>query len=209
MTEEAISIRGLTDGGDIPVTKFKGTLAEIVPDTNQYGTYASLNFQIIDVLASDSPYELPIAPIRIKVSNRKKSKWGIFSQSLARFLPDDEDVKDCIGKEMVLEKTDGHMLYSRDANEGAGGDIPMKAWEVVEFEGGVAEGEGSGGTAKDKAMELLDGATISEFNKAALADSKIRKDADLVKAITNRSFITGMLEAGIFSKDVNDVYHKL
>ncbi len=206
MTEQdGLTIRGLTEGGDIPVTKFKGKLAEIVSDTNQYGTYAVLNFQVIDILASDQPYELPIAPVRIKFSNRVKSKWGIFSMSLAKLISDNQDLKDCIGKEMTLEKTGGHMLYNRDANEGAGGDVPLPAWEVVEIEGVTA----GGGTAVSPAVTatgLLDGATLSEFNKAALANSIIRKDAELVKAITNKSFVNGMVTAGKFTKDENDVF---
>jgi hypothetical protein len=211
MTEDNITIRGLTEGGDIPVKKFRGTLKEIVKDTNQYGTYVNLNFQVVEIIASDSPFELPIIPVRVKYSNRVKSKWGILAASMAKIIPETEDLNDQIDKEMLLEKTEGHMLYSRDSNEGKGGDIPMPAWEVTEIEGiGVADaGAGSAGTATDRAKELLDGSTLADFNKQALSDPKIRKDAALVKAITNKSFITGMVEAGIFELDENKVYHKV
>ena len=81
----------------------------------------------------------------------------------------------------------------------------MPAWEVMELEG-ASSGGGATVSPSDTAITLLDGSTLSEFNKAALANPIIRKDAELVKAITNKSFVNGMVTAGKFTKDENDVF---
>ncbi len=126
------------------------------------------------------------------------------------------DIKDCIGKRLGLVLTDGKDgrpesmdLFDGRANE----DKPTPAWTVYEIEGvGVAGGQGV--SAMDLAMGLLDGKTLADFNKAALDNPIVRNDTALLQAISvpptaSNSFANTMVTAKKFTKDDQDVYHKV
>jgi len=163
-----------------------------------------LHFTDIEVTRSAEPYNFPTATLSIKLSNKKRSGWGIFGDSLAELLPEDQDVKDCVGKMMHLDMEEGH-VYGQDRNTGE--DLVGNPWKVVELEGVVAGKAGVAiPTAKDRAKELLVGKTRAEFNKAAYADPIIRKDTSLQRAITDKSFITSLVQLGEVEEDENGVF---
>jgi hypothetical protein len=94
-----------------------------------------------------------------------------------------------------------------------GQDVPTPTWEVYMVEGiGVAGGEGV--TPMQKAMELLDGKTSSEFSQAALASDIIRNDPDLLQSIglpasAAKNFTNTMITSKQFTKDKGGVFHKV
>jgi len=127
MAENLVSIRGLVEGGGTPLRRFKGKFAEYLtePASGYEGTRVILNFgPDVEVLQSNEPYNLPTASINLGLSNKKRSKWGYFSDSLAQFLAPTEDIKDALDKEMGLVYTDGQdgrpspsdtRIWNRDA----------------------------------------------------------------------------------------------
>ncbi len=217
--KELISTRGLVEGGgSTPLREFWGVLDGYNPEESFGNTRVNLNLKDVEVIESVEPYNFPTATIGIKLSNRKSSGWGIFSDSLNAFLTDEEDIKDVIGQRMRLKMEVGHKFgVNRQTNEDMLGDV----WHVEEIEGRekkVVEAAGAeasttsapkASAAEAKAKELLDGKTLAEFNKAAYTDTAIRKDTAFQRTITDKSFVKALEIAGKFTKDKNGVYHKV
>jgi len=214
---------------------------EGTPDERK-STRASLNFKDIEVIEAIEPYNFPIYIIQLTESNRKKSRYGVFGVSLADVLDlqynEDQkdpsspnyvhpskrmDLKDCIGKRIGVVLADGedgrpsmHDLYdgrAKDEEHPKGQDVPTAAWEVYMVEGVGVKG-GGGASPLDKAMELLDGKTIAEFNQAALANDLIRSDVSLLQSIgmpasAPNSFANTMIATGRFTKDDQEAFHKV
>lgn len=202
MNEDPISVRNLTDSTfGTPLREFKGTLESYHPEEQKYGTFVILNFKDIEVVRATEPYNFPTAIISIKLSNKKRSGWGILSDSLASHLASDEDIKDAIGREWHMVMKEGH-VYGQDRNSGE--DMIGNPWQCVALDG--ASGAVALQSAAEVARQLIIGKTRAEFNKAAYADPVIRKDSELQRAITNKSFITGLVTAGEIVEDENGVF---
>lgn len=201
--QDLISVRGLTDSEyGTPLRKFYGVLDNYVPEDRTFGTFVVLNFRDVEVIVSAEPYNFPIATIAIKFSKKKNSGWGVFGDSLANLLKEDEDVKDCIGRRIGMQMEEAH-VYGKDKSTGE--DMTGGAWTVFELEGGAAAGV-SVVASKDRALELLIGKTRAEFNKAAYADPIIRKDTALQRSITDKSFINSLVQLGTVVEDENGVF---
>jgi len=219
--QDLISGRNLQDGFGTPLRRFVGVFDGYTKEPAQgyEGTRVNLNFKDVEVLESIEPYNFPTATINIGLSNKKKSKWGYFAQSMCEFLPDNQDIPDAKGKKVGMVFTDGKderplgkPIWNRDADrtEFPDGEVPNAVWIVYEIEGATVAAAGTVAmTSTDRAKELLDGKSLGDFNKAAFADQMIRKDAELQRSITDKSFQKVMLESGEFTKDENDIYHKV
>lgn len=137
------------------------------------------------------------------------------------------DWKDCIGKRMGLVLADSssenptgrplmHSLFdgrAKDEGHPKGQDMPTPAWEVYMIEGIGTRGEGNT-SPLEKAMELLDGKTVAEFNQAALASDAVRSDVSLLQSIgmpvsAKNSFTNTMVASGQFTKDTKGVFHRV
>ena len=208
MTEDItnqISIRNLEVGGGprTPLRKFKGRLEKYNTYTDTWErTQVKLHFTQLEVEKSDEPYDLPIAEIDIPFSKREKSRWGIFSNSLAKFLQPDQDIVDSVGTELEMSWTDGHMLYDGRENK----DTLQASWEVTGLKGTVAETKVD---AMTRALELLNKKTLSQFNSDALSDPVIRSDETMQKSIMDGSFVTAVVEGNQVTVDADGVYHKV
>jgi len=200
---EQPSVRGLIDSEfQTPLRKFTGILDSFYREERQYSTVVVLNFKGLEVIRSTEPYILPIAQISIKESKKKKSSWGIFGESLAAFLAEEEDLKDCVGRRMGMEMEEGHIFgKDRDTKEDLIGN-PWRVYYVAGAKAGIAGVQ----PAVARARELLIGKTRAEFNKAAYADPLIKNDVALQRAITDRSFITSLLQIGQVIEDANGVF---
>lgn len=205
-------------------------------------TSISFNFKEIEVIEAVEPYHFPIFTVMLTRSNRKKSKYGVFGVSLATLLdkqytpeqldpsapdylkPQDRmDLADCFGKRLGLVVADGedgrpaqHSLFDGRAKDEAhpkGQDVPTSVWEVYMVEGIGSTGD-DGTTPVSEAMRLLDGKTLSEFNKAALNSDIIRSDTALMQSIgmpvsAPASFANTMTSTKQFTKDKTGIYHKV
>ncbi len=124
-------------------------------------------------------------------------------------------IRDCMGKRLGFVMTDGldgrpasMDLYDGRADE----DRPTPAWTVYEIEGVGVAGGGSGVSAMDLAMGLLDGKTLADFNKAALDNPIIRADTALLQSIgmpptAANSFANVLKQSGKFYQDDAGVFH--
>ncbi|KKL95770.1 hypothetical protein LCGC14_1851250 [marine sediment metagenome] len=210
-TEEGnISIRRLTDGEfGTPIRDVEGILENYFPEAGKYGTYVQFQLAKIDVKETTEPYNFPTCQLSIKLSNRNKSKWGILSASINKLISDDEDISSLTGKRIRMKITKGHLLPAKNAETGEFADLAQEAWEVIEVEGKTADMTAGTSNASEKAAEILNGKSKSEFNKAAYANSVVRADRDFQRSITDGSFLTAKLATGEFTKDENDIYHKV
>jgi hypothetical protein len=209
-----VSIRGLQEGFEAtPLRKFRGKLDSYAPEpaSGYEGWRVNLNFSNVEVLQSTEPYPYPVAVINIGLSNRKRSKWGYFAQSLAALIPETEDIKDQVGKTLGMVFCDGQEgrpepkpIYNREA----GGEVPTPVWVVFEVEGRTAE-TASGKSVQDIAMEILNGKTLAQFNQEILQRPEVRANPDFQRSILDKSFVTALVQTGQFTVDENGVYHRV
>lgn len=222
MSDNPVSFRNLQEGFSTPLRKFTAVLDSYVPEPAQgyEGTRVNLNFRDVEALQSIEPFNMPTFVINLGLSNKKESKWGYLGTSLTNLLPD-ADIDDIVNKKVGLVFCDGQSekpenkprpepkpIWNKDADraEFPDGRIPVPVWTFYSVEGTVA-GAGST-TAADQAKKLLDGKGLSDFNKDAFADPIIRKDAELQRSITDKSFVKAMLASKEFTKDESDIYHR-
>lgn len=241
--EASVTTRNLIDSDIGPLRRVTGILDSIPTEKQTYGTgeaareatRISINLKDLDVKEAVEPYHFPIYTAIMTLSNRKKSRWGVFGESLNAILDTQYtkdqldptspqylkpsarmDIKDCIGKRIGIVMADGAegrppapMLFDGRISE----DRPSPTWMVYLVEGvGVAGGEGQ--SAMDLAMSMLDGKTLAEFNAAALANPVIRNDTALLQAISQpptapSSFANTMMTTGKFTKDEQDIFHQV
>ena len=216
-----VTVRNLKDleFGGTPLRKFYGILESIYPEERTFGPGSSpqihnvLNFKEVEVIETVEPYNFPIAVISIKASDKKSSGWGLFGESLLKFLSEDEDIKDCVGRKFGLEMEVGH-VYGKDRQTGE--DMTGNPWLVFELEGASAEAPAAKDgkvkvkvTAGERAEELLDNKTRAEFNKSFYADPLCRKDTALQRSVTDKSFINSLVQLGKFTEDEDGVFHKV
>ena len=221
MSDDLVSVRGLVDSDfDIPVRECDAIFGgyDTAAATGYDGTRVDLHFSELDnvVCAPGQVYNLPTLNINVGLSNKHKSKWGYFGDSLAALLPPDEDIKDAVGKSMHIVLADGQEgrpapkpIWNRDADPAEFPDkmVPTPVWLVTSV-GGVSAGEAadSGQSAADYAEENIFGKTRAEFNKWAYSDPKIRKDTALQRSITDKSFINSLIQLKRIEEDENGVF---
>ncbi len=219
MVEDLVSIRGLVEGGGTPLRHFKAKFAgyETEPATGYEGTRVNLNFADLEVIASTEPYNLPTTVINLGLSNRKKSKWGYFGDSLAAFLAPEEDIKSCTHRILELVYSDGldgrpspdtTKIWQRDSDreQYPDGMVPNPTWTVIGLDGAQKAESGSIESANDKLLRELIGKTRADFNKAAFTLEYVRANPALQRAVTDKSFITGMVASGAAHEDANGVF---
>ena len=224
MPEDLVSVRGLVDSNfENPLRKFTGTFDgyDTAPAIGYAGTRVDLNFKDIDniVVAKGFVYNFPTAVINVGLSNKHKSRYGYFADSLAALIPEEEDIKDCKGKVMTLVFCDGQderpapkLIWNKDADPAEYPDkmVPTPVWIVAEVEGVSAGGEvASVSSAAEWAEQNLIGKTRAQFNKWAFADSKVRKDSALQRSISDKSFINSLLQLKRVAEDENGVFQEV
>jgi len=203
----------------------------------------TFNHKDIEVLEAIEPYHFPTFTFQLTESNRKKSRYGVMAESFnviadsqytpeqldpsnPAFLKDSDRMswKDVLGKVRIgwvlADGEDGRpeppMLFDGRATDAAnpkGQDVPTPAWKIYSIEGvGVAGGQGVNPT--ELAMALLEGKTLAQFNKDALASDIIKTDGALLQSIAQpptaaNNFANTMVVSGKFTKDDQGVFHKV
>jgi len=217
-----VTIRGLQESGQrsgYPLVKFSGILDRCYDKEDKWSvTQNHLEFTDVEVEEAVEPYPFLVAEILIKDSNLRNSAWGVFSESLAEYLTDDEDIKDAVGKVITMGYTPGHNYGFKDKNwqvtvdddgnpinENERPNVIKDAWEVLGVDGVSA----ATGTVEDVLAGLLDGKTRVEFNRAAMTDPTVKaQGAGYIKAqITSKTFITDALKSGQFEEDADGIFH--
>ncbi len=223
MTPEGMTTtRGLIDAELGPLRRFTGILDSMPTEKQTYGegenaresTRVNINLKDLDVKEAVEPYHFPTYTIRVSLSNRKKSRWGVLSegtpkdrthgfnnvadqqysaeqldQSNANYIQPKDRMdmeKHCIGKRLGFVLTDGTegRPESMDLFDGRQ-MIDVPTPAWTVYEiEGVGVAGGGGSGAMDLAISLLDGKTLAEFNTAALANPVIRNDRELLQAIS-------------------------
>ena len=216
-----VTIRGLQESGQrqgYPLVRFSGTLDSYYDEEDKWATtQVHLQFADLDVEEAVEPYPFPITEFTIKYSNYKNSGWGIFAESLAKCIGEDEDLPDLVGRKVTMGYTPGHDLGFKDnnwqvdvddegnaINEDERPNVIIDAWEVLGVDGVSA----ASGTVEDVLAGLLDGKTRVEFNRAAMTDPTVKaQGAGFIKAqITSKAFINEALSSGAFVEE-DGVFH--
>uniref|UniRef100_A0A6M3L8J3 Uncharacterized protein n=1 Tax=viral metagenome TaxID=1070528 RepID=A0A6M3L8J3_9ZZZZ len=198
---DALSIWNLQEGfKTTPLVKFRGRLVGIVLVE---GKPVMFQFTELEVIKSTEPYDLPTTELEVGwSSNRIDSKWGVFGMSLRPFLAEGQDLKDMIEHVIGMEFTAGHMLPRKNKETDKWESLPASAWEVFEVDGATLDGAAGGGkTPADIAEDLLNGKTLVEFNGAAVQIDAIRNDPEMLRAVSDKSFVASMVSSGKFTVD--------
>lgn len=192
----------MEEGRSSPVTKFRGRLddARVSYDERRSRAVVTFYWSDIEVIVSDPPYPYPTFSFTINSSNRASSSFGVLVESVSKiFGHKDWAWSEQMGKTFVMELTPDH----RFGNNREGNPIIASCWEAQ-----AIEGEGAVGIKpSDKAIELLSGKTLAEFQQLALADPVVREDAALVGLILSGGFVTSLLATGKVVVDDDQRYH--
>lgn len=187
------------------------------------------NFSELEVIQSTEPYQFPIAQISLMHSNRDKSVMGYFGASVDRVVNAEFYDKDgkpvdppagqlvkgqgyLIGKVLHMKLTPGHPIWDKES----GLEKPRECWELTEIVGEASPTKAQAGTAPasggvitpvQRALQILDGKTLQQFNNEVFKDSVCKADADLVGSIINNQFIPPLESTGMVTKDADGVFH--
>ena len=236
----AIKLRGLEESGgpQTPLRDFVGKLESWEPVTvqGQSGGYVVVRFNYteLQVLISAIPYTFPHGTIEVSSSTRAQSRWGIFAKSASEKIPPTEELDYLVGRYQRMGFTPGHMLPRRGA-DGQWSDVATDAWEVVGLNdsasglaelvsgvggsgeaGAVVQMAGGAGSARDKAIELLIGSNVTQFNMSALQNDSIKLDSAIVDSIMAKGisapdasvFIDEVVAEGLVVRGADGVYSK-
>jgi len=216
------SVRNLIESDlGTPLRKFTGILDSMPTEAKSYGdaskgekvretTYIKLNMKDLEIIDTVEPYNFPIVSIQIGISNKKKSKFGVFGVSVSdildkqyskeqldpaspAYVPPEKraNLDSCIGKRLGMQMNDGQkdrpkppMLFDPRATDDAnpkGKDVATPCWSCYFIEGiGFI---GNTISASDKAYAMLDGKTSQQFKQEATLDAVIKTDTALLAMI--------------------------
>ena len=217
------SMEKSSDGGS-PLIKFRGILKEYeliettYQDSGRKSERVKFDFTDVQVIESREPYSFPIATIQIGYNNQSDSRWDVWKESAAKFLPT-RDIDLLQGKEQEwyygpakvrgpLKNEDGEDVIDERTGKAKWGLMDADAWQVTWVEGAeVADGA----SITDRVLELLDGKTESAFNAALMTDQEARRFPqymDTVSAMTDRKLIPGLVTAGLVKQNTDGTYSK-
>ncbi len=215
-------------GGESPLIRFKGVLAEYVPeekvrqsDNNKY-MVISFNFKEVEVIDSEEPYPFPIVVLKISYKPPKDSrggtKWDAFSGSLRKLSPTNPDLDLLVGKKQEWARlpflirsplTDEDGSPQLDGNgKQLWGDLDVLCWKVVSVEGLGSAAEKDADFNKFL-VNLADGKTEPKFHEEALQNSEVTKRSNIVDAIVKRTLLPNLTEMGLIERDAEGILHAL
>jgi len=224
MSEESTRVpssRGLIDFDVGPLRRFTSILDGMPKDPQVYGEGANarttqritFNHKDIEVIEAIEPYHFPTFTFQITESNRKKSRYGVLSESFneiadSQYTPEQREPgnpvfikdsdrmswKDILGKTKIgwvlADGEDGRpeppMLFdgrATDETHPKGQDVPTPAWTIYSIEG-VGVAGGQGVNPVELAEALLDGKTLAQFNKEAISNDIIKANTALLTSIS-------------------------
>ena len=214
--------RGLRRGGTTtPVREFVGRLARWTTNLGQWGTTVDLEFENVQVLATDAPYPYPELTISLKYSDQLNSVWGKFGESAARVLGVDMeylDIDQLLNQQLHIIRRDDVQFGTNREGQPVRGTV----WEILEV---VAPGQvvtpqtstqpttpspapaattaaaptpatQAQVTPEQRALELLNGSDLATFFQKALPDPIIRQDGNLINQILTGAWIEAQKQAG-------------
>jgi hypothetical protein len=207
------SVKGLKDSSfGSPLTHFKGkfhsyqTVPSRFKDKNGNSKLnVILNFSDLDMtsIKSKEPYNFPTAQIEIPYSEYNKSRWGVWGNSIIKFLPEGQDFQAAVGSVVTMGITPGHDCGQKDTEDKTK-KVMSDCWEIV-----AVEGMGKKVDPMTRLLELVDGKTVPEFNQIALADSTIRLDPTIITGLINNTLIPALEAKGQIKKDEKGILHKV
>jgi len=188
-----------------PLRDFKGTFEKYRTETRTFrdggtGLYVVLDFTDVQVIEAAEPYDFPIATLDFPYSRRRTSRWTILGDSATKLLKDDQDIRDAVGMRLHM-KMATYDLYDGRAQKA----VPQLAWEVVGIEGtGTAVKQSPGA----RALEILDGKTLAQFNQEVLKDPLVRT-SPIAQDVMAGTFVSSQIELMVVTVDSDKVHHVL
>lgn len=203
-----ITFRGLKDSGFAdPVREFKGNLAgfDVVEaefqGVKQGRNNVILRFSDVEAIISDPPWSYPNKDITIGYSDRKQSRWGIFAESGLKFLSENEEFSNLVGKRLHL-KIAVHMLFQGKER----GVQPADCWTIVGVEGAADVNGAEAISAEKQLLILVNGKTRQQFNMEAIRLPIVKKDSALSSRLLNNTWFAEITSNGLVSKDEAGIY---
>lgn len=204
-TTGAPTLRNLSEGFEsTPLRHFVGRLAGYDRVEKKP---TKLNFVDVTVIESVEPWPQATAELEIWESNRTKSGWGVFANSVLPYLQPHEDFPALIGRMLEMKYTPGHKLPVKDKATGKFNDEEKNAWEVMSVDGKA--NSATPDTTEDEALNLLDGKTIEVFTPLAINTPVLRSNQNLLPKLTSRTFASEMVSENRATVDAQGVYHKV
>ncbi len=199
--------------GSTPLRRFRGKLQgtgmreHTFEGRDKPTRYIQFAFTDLLVMETDSPYPYPIGTIEVTytdpASSRGQTKWEALAASIRLLLPP--------GTPLVLDE----VLVGKDQEwallpaklrvqvEGKWQTAEDEAWQVVSLQGAAAATD-----ITPHVLDLLDGQTDAGFHEALYADALVKSHPKVVEAVTNRTLLTSLSEAGKCWRDDGGVWHK-
>ena len=215
-------------GGDTPLRRFIGVLKEFKldprvsnPPENRSYQVGQFNFTDLEVLESVEIYPYPIAVLEIGYAlpqtSRGSTKWEAFAGSLRKLMPQNPDIDALVGKKQewlmvehqlrrALNNDDGSPMVDGN-NRAIWGDTPVLCWTVNSVEG-VGSAAQKDEDFYENLVDMADNKTEPQFYEAAYLNEEVRARPNIVKAITERSLLSTLIEMKLLNRDAEGVLHK-
>ena len=215
-------------GGESPLIRFKGVLAEYKAEEktrqSDQGKYVIISFHFsgIEVIDSEEPYPFPIVVLSLSYKPPKDSrggtKWDAFAASLRKLLPTNPDLDLLVGKQQEWARLPAKVRSPLADEEGnpqldgnqkqLWGDVDVLCWKVVSVEGIGSAAE------KDEdfnkfLVELANGKTEPKFYEDALTNAEVTARPNIVEAIVGRKLLSTLTEMGLITRDAEGILHKV
>jgi hypothetical protein len=219
--KESIKMRGLqemTGGPRTPLREFIGRLVswdarmDTNPNFERSRIMVQLNFDELQVIRAEQPYDFPTATLEIPYSGTARSQWGYFSKSAEPFTPGDvtefsQGAESLIGHQL-------HIGYEDNVN-----GLPCMIWNgqptvrkeeqrsvfVIKAVDGMTAGatqvNGAGqrtaaADTLDRLATLVNGLSKAAASQALMKEQFVRDSSDLVNKVISGDVYTELVTAG-------------
>jgi hypothetical protein len=207
--------------GSLPIQEVEWDLKAWTPITRVYDketdrersvTVVKFDFINLNVRRTSEPYTWPIASLAINYADpftsRGEDRWSYLTDSVRKCAGRAVDIDELVGRRMRWAQEPRKLRANVD---GSWVDAMQPCWVVLAIQGLTAPPPSSNGAAfdlTDHAASLADGKTDTEFYVNAVQDSHVTGSQEVVKMITDRTYVDFLITMGKLVREPDGVLRK-
>lgn len=194
-----------------PLNDFWGDIVDIndlvTPrrtDPTKNNTIIRFDIANLDIIEANEPYTFPTTQVEIFEMNMPNTNWEAWKESV-RKCGYEGDLNGIINKRAHWQYAPATL--STRGEDGKYSNQPGKAWQIVEIEGV----NNTSGSLIDKAVDIANGKTASEFKSAFMGDGNIRSltgYSDMLVSVSKDEFLPTLVASGKLTLN-GDIYSKV